>query len=111
MGAQGVKPVDVTLTRPVEHEGLTYNVLTFDELTIGDEIDFEILKDGLDDPPTAEQAGQVTIFLMARSADVPEAVIRKIKVSDHGAVHAAFNTVLPPAKTGEAEQPGNGKAA
>jgi hypothetical protein len=108
MGAQEAKPVEVTLTRPVQHEGQTYEVLTFDELTMGDEIDFEVMRDGFSKPPTAEQAASVTIFLMARCADVPEAVIRKIRASDHGAVHAAFNTVLPPAKAGKA---GNGKAA
>lgn len=61
-----------TLTYPIEHEGKTYTTFSFRELTMGDMVASEKINGGL----------AQTAFMLSRSADVPEAVILKMRATD-----------------------------
>lgn len=66
-------PIEVTLKRPVTHEGTTIDKLVFDEPDLGTSIAVE------EEQSPAEQ----TVILLAGMADVDRAVILKIKESDY----------------------------
>ncbi|WP_166096872.1 phage tail assembly protein [Rhizobium flavescens] len=86
--------VTFTLTKPVEHNGQTYDVLNFREATAGDMMTAEKM-----DGPLAQTAA-----VLACMADIPLPVFRKISARDFNRIMAATAELMgndPAGTTGE----------
>lgn len=100
-------PIKVKLTRPVEHEGETYDTLCFDEPDLAAQIAYSELAASFDHPPSDTDGMRVTRFWISRLAGVPEPVAGKIKASDQDAVIAAMDRIM---KVSDAETEGDSDA-
>ena len=76
--------VNVTLAKPVEHDGKTYSNLTFREPDVGDLLIAEIA--------TSDLGRMVNI--LASISDVPVPAFKKIKGSDFKAILAKTKVIL-----------------
>ena len=102
-------PIEVPLSRPIKVDGDEYDKLVFDEMDVGAQVDFEDMLDGFEDPPTSKEQRKTTLFLIARMADVPEAVVRKVKQSDFPAIEKVLTAIMEEGK--EKVGSGNGEKA
>ena len=86
----------ITLKRPVEHEGKTYDTIEVDEPTVG----------AIEAMERAQVAGATntgaTIALLAVDTGWPEEVLRKLRTSDFEAIGAALAPFAPAPASGEA---------
>ena len=74
----------VTLSTPVEHNGTTYQTLTFREATVGDMMAAAMFKDD-----TSQ-----TMAVLASISDVPLPAFKKIKVRDLKHIMAEVGDLL-----------------
>lgn len=114
-------PIEVKLKRPIVVDGEQLDVLLFDEPSIGAQIDYAELEAelGLTElrqkmAETSDVSAQaeiipatvsmrVTQFWIEALAELPKGAARKIKASDHSAVHAAVDAILD-AQKGEGDK-------
>jgi len=90
-------PIIVPLKRPIvmpDPDGITYDVLSFDEPDLGAQIAYAELEATFSDPPSPIDAGRVSRFWIGQLAGIPEAAAAKIKDSDLPAVNAACEAVM-----------------
>lgn len=74
----------VTLSAPVEHNGVTYSELTFREATVGDMMAAAMFKDD-----TSQ-----TMAVLASISEVPLPAFKKIKVRDITRIMAEVSDLL-----------------
>ncbi len=74
----------VTLSAPVEHDGVTYSELTFREATVGDMMAAAMFKDD-----TSQ-----TMAVLASISEVPLPAFKKIKVRDITRIMAEVSDLL-----------------
>lgn len=87
-------PLEVPLTRSITVDGQVYDKLTFDEMDVGTSLDMQELSEGFSEPPSDKDSRRMSLFLMSRLADVPEAVIRKVKNVDYPAIEKALHAIM-----------------
>ncbi|MBB5515758.1 hypothetical protein FHS89_001778 [Rubricella aquisinus] len=116
-------PITISLKRPITVDGKTIDSLTFDEPTIGAQIDYAELEDELGlaemrhalanagasdtgpDGIPASVSMRVTQFWIEALAGLPKGAARGIKASDQMAVNTAVDAVLSVQAAGSDEAP------
>jgi len=103
-------PIVVPLKRPIEFDGETTEVLSFDEPDMDAQLGFIEVTDKMTDPenPTDRESLVAMRFWISRLAGVSEVVAGKIKESDTEAVSAAVAKILGLVEDNDS---GNGEAA